>query len=109
MNSISFFALGGSFARTSPARTRVGWPGAPGWTTTGAGGEFCADAGKDKNNVPATPKALVKALKRIDSIFEFIEDTARKITDYSNIASAGKAAEAVMLNELFYDVIEATK
>jgi hypothetical protein len=41
MNSTSFGELGGSFALVEEGSTRVGSPGAPGWTTTGI--SCCAD------------------------------------------------------------------
>jgi len=41
MNRTSAGEAGGSVALVVGGRTRVGFPGAPGWTTTGAAGAAC--------------------------------------------------------------------
>jgi len=41
MNSTSFVELGGSVALVDGGSVRVGWPGAPGCTTTGGAGSAC--------------------------------------------------------------------
>src|SRR5215467_2225608 len=52
MNSTSFCESGGSFAVVEDGSFRLGWPGAPGCTTTGDGG-CCARATEQKG--PAGP------------------------------------------------------
>jgi len=52
MNSTSFGERGGKVALVDGGRVRVGWPGAPGCTTTGvAGPDCCALTGNDKRPV----------------------------------------------------------
>jgi hypothetical protein len=59
MNSTSFGERGGSRALVDGGRVRVGWPGAPGCTTTGGAGESacCAQTGSDNKHVRA-PAAI---------------------------------------------------
>lgn len=45
MNCVSAGECGGNVARVEGGSVRVGWPGAPGWTTTGV---CCADKGVSK-------------------------------------------------------------
>src|ERR1041385_5822290 len=58
MNSTSFCDSGGSFAVVEAGSFRLGWPGAPGCTTTGADG-CCARATEQKGrrSPPATANA----------------------------------------------------
>jgi hypothetical protein len=50
MNSTSFGEFGGNVARVVDGNDLVGWPGAPGWTTTGvAGSGVCAETEIDKH------------------------------------------------------------
>jgi len=53
MNSTSFGERGGSVALVDGGSVRVGWPGAPGCTTTGGAGDSacCAQTGSDKEYV----------------------------------------------------------
>jgi len=55
MNSTSFGERGGSVARVVVDNIRVGWPGAPGCTTTGGvlGSACCGQTGIDKKKVRA--------------------------------------------------------
>src|ERR1700741_2089488 len=48
MNCVSAAECGGKVARVDAGKARVGWPGAPGWTTTGAS---CAETDSDKKHV----------------------------------------------------------
>jgi hypothetical protein len=59
MNSTSFGEWGGSVAFVDGGNVRVGWPGAPGCTTTGGAGDSasCAQTGSDKKQVRA-PAAI---------------------------------------------------
>jgi hypothetical protein len=41
INCTSAGEYGGNVARVEGGRVRVGWPGAPGWTTTGVAGSLC--------------------------------------------------------------------
>jgi len=84
MNSTSFGERGGSVARVDGGSARVGWPGAPGCTTTGGALESacCAQTGSDKKHVrapaaiiplrgartPMTDRSLSLALKEDDFI-----------------------------------------
>jgi len=55
MNSTSFAEFGGNFARVDDGNDLVGWPGAPGWTTTGvAGSGVCAETDSDSKHAAAT-------------------------------------------------------
>src|ERR1044071_3186307 len=47
MNCVSAGECGGSVARVEGGNARVGWPGAPGWTTTGVS---CAAIGRDNRH-----------------------------------------------------------
>jgi len=47
MNSTSAGEVGGSVPFVDDGSARVGFPGAPGWTTTGAGGVCCAQTRKE--------------------------------------------------------------
>ena len=48
MNCASAGEAGGSVALVVGGRVRVGFPGAPGWTTTGVdGAAFCAETRKE--------------------------------------------------------------
>jgi len=59
MNSTSFGELGGSVALVDGGSVRVGWPGAPGCTTTGgAGSACCAQTENDAARVLATIRPL---------------------------------------------------
>ena len=54
MNSTSFGELGGKLARVEGGKTFVGWPGAPGWTTTGPDdGDCCAAIDSDNKQMSA--------------------------------------------------------
>jgi hypothetical protein len=59
MNSTSFGERGGSVALVDGGSVRVGWPGAPGCTTTGGALESacCAQTGSAKKHVSA-PAAI---------------------------------------------------
>jgi len=59
MNSTSFRERGGSRALVVGGSVWVGWPGAPGCTTTGGAGESgcCAQTGNDKKHIKA-PAAM---------------------------------------------------
>ena len=58
MNSTSLGELGGSVALVEDGSVRVGWPGAPGCTTTGvAGSACCAKTGSE--NKPARVLAVI--------------------------------------------------
>lgn len=46
MNCTSAGEAGGSLTLVDDGRVRVGLPGAPGWTTTGAAGDCCAQTRK---------------------------------------------------------------
>jgi hypothetical protein len=55
INSTSLAERGGKMARVDGGNIRVGWPGAPGWTITGASGlACCAHTGNDAKNVRTT-------------------------------------------------------
>jgi hypothetical protein len=56
MNSTSFGERGGNVALVDGGSVRVGWPGAPGCTTTGVSLESacCAQTGSDKKHARAT-------------------------------------------------------
>jgi hypothetical protein len=47
MNFTSAGECGGNIARVEDGSILVGWPGAPGWTTTG----FCAETGRENKHV----------------------------------------------------------
>ncbi|MDQ6651977.1 MAG: hypothetical protein M3Y84_04445 [Acidobacteriota bacterium] len=59
MNSTSFGERGGSRALVDGGSFWVGWPGAPGCTTTGGAGDSacCAQTGSDKKHARA-PAAI---------------------------------------------------
>lgn len=74
INSTSFGDRGGSTARVVGGSTRVGWPGAPGWTIVAGGSACCARDGTNSasaNRMAAngTP-AHRKRLDRVRQIFE---------------------------------------
>src|SRR6266850_5187908 len=70
MNSTSFGERSGSVARVDGGSVRVGWPGAPGWTTTGvAGSACCAQTGSE--NKPARILPAISPLRYAES---FITD-----------------------------------
>jgi hypothetical protein len=52
MNFTSAGECGGNVARVEEGSVRVGWPGAPGWTTIGvAGSACCAETDSDNKHV----------------------------------------------------------
>jgi len=54
MNCTSAGEYGGNVARVEGGSVRVGWPGAPGWTTTGvAGSACCAETDSDNKHARA--------------------------------------------------------
>jgi len=54
MNCTSAGEYGGNVARVEGGSARVGWPGAPGWTTTGvAGSACCAETDSDNKHARA--------------------------------------------------------
>ena len=56
MNCTSAGERGGSVALVDGGKVRVGWPGAPGWTTTGVAGLVCcAQTGSENNNASVLP------------------------------------------------------
>jgi len=73
INSTSFGERGGNVALVDGGSVRVGWPGAPGCTTTGGALESacCAQTGSDKKHVRA-PAAI-----------SLLRDAATLITDRS--------------------------
>ncbi len=73
MNSTSFCERGGSVALLEDGSVRVGWPGAPGCTTTGGAleSDCCEQTGSAKKHVRA-PAAMIPR-----------RDSARKIADCS--------------------------
>lgn len=52
MNCTSAGEAGGSVALVVEGRVRVGLPGAPGWTTTGDGGEVCCAQTRKGTKLP---------------------------------------------------------
>ena len=60
MNCTSEGEAGGSVALVVGGRVRVGFPGAPGWTTTGVDGEACC-AETRKGNKPAAASTQTHA------------------------------------------------
>ena len=61
---------GGSVALVDAGSVRVGWPGAPGCTTTGvAGSACCAQTGSE--NVPAMVLPAISQLRHVET---FITD-----------------------------------
>src|SRR6266550_2691584 len=70
MNRVSAVERGGSVALVDGGSVRVGWPGAPGWTTTGvAGSPVCAQTGSENN--PASVLAAINPLRHAET---FITD-----------------------------------
>src|SRR6185369_6278472 len=64
MKSTSFGESGGNLARVDEGSVRVGWPGAPGCTTTGVlGSGSCALIGSDKRPASVTPARNFIGLK----------------------------------------------
>jgi len=64
MNSTSFGERGGSVALVDGGSVRVGWPGAPGCTTTGvAGSACCAKTGSE--NKPARVLAVINPPRKV--------------------------------------------
>jgi hypothetical protein len=63
MNSTSFCESGGSFAVVEDGSFRLGWPGAPGWTTTGGG--CCARATEQKGRRSPPARANARADKNL--------------------------------------------
>jgi len=51
MNCASDGEAGGSAALVVGGRVRVGFPGAPGWTTTGVDGEVCCAETRKENKL----------------------------------------------------------
>src|SRR5690242_14472956 len=51
MNCTSAGEAGGSVARVVGGRVRVGFPGAPGWTTTGVEGAVCCAQTRNENKL----------------------------------------------------------
>lgn len=65
MNSTSFAEFGGNFARVVDGNDLVGWPGAPGWTTTGvAGSGDCAETDGDNEHASATAAMITPGHER---------------------------------------------
>ena len=65
MNSTSFAEFGGNFARVVDGNDLVGWPGAPGWTTTGvAGSGDCAETEGDNKHASATAAMITPGNER---------------------------------------------
>lgn len=54
IKSTSFGEGAGRVPRVEAGSDRVGWPGAPGWTTTGACGSCRAQTGRDTQHARAT-------------------------------------------------------
>ncbi|MEP7270903.1 MAG: hypothetical protein ABI882_05335 [Acidobacteriota bacterium] len=53
--------VGGSLALVVEGRERVGFPGAPGWTTTGVDGAVCCAQTRKENSLASVlPAASVK-------------------------------------------------
>src|ERR1043165_2607702 len=83
MNCVSAGECGGNVARVDEGSSRVGWPGAPGWTTTGV---CCAASGRANKHTSAkagrylitgrySPHSLTEAL-RSSSVGQFIPQVA---------------------------------
>jgi hypothetical protein len=51
MNCVSAAEAGGSVALVVEGRVRVGFPGAPGWTTTGVAGPVCCAQTGNENKL----------------------------------------------------------
>ena len=57
INSTSFGECGGKLARVEGGNVFVGWPGAPGWTTTGLDDPDCAAIDTDNKQTNAHTEA----------------------------------------------------
>src|SRR6185436_7275549 len=84
MNCVSAGECGGNVARVEGGNERVGWPGAPGWTTTGVS---CAATGRDNRHTNAIAgkysitnghslHSLTEALRGFSSAGQFIPQVA---------------------------------
>ena len=75
MNRTSAGERGGSVALVDSGSVRVGWPGAPGCTTTGvAGSACCAQTGSE--NKPARIPPAISTLRHVES---FITDGSLRL------------------------------
>jgi hypothetical protein len=86
MNSTSFGERGGSVALVSGGSVRVGWPGAPGCTTTGGLGDSacCAQTGSDKKHVRA--QAAISPLRGVATLMtERSLSMALKVNDFIGV------------------------
>jgi hypothetical protein len=108
MNFTSNGEAGGNVALVEDGSVRVGWPGAPGWTTTGVGGSACcAETGSDNKHARApaarsplchtasltTDRSLSLALKRKD----FISVESSSLEDFNLPQNAPKDRQKPIL------------
>jgi hypothetical protein len=63
MNWTSAGEVGGNVARVEGGNVRVGWPGAPGWTTTGVAGSACWAETDSDNKHARAPAAKSRELE----------------------------------------------
>lgn len=82
MNFASAGEYGGNVALVEDGNVLVGWPGAPGWTTTGV---CCADTDSDKKQtrVPAVRKKHfigVESLSKVGSHYHKLALEARELS-----------------------------
>jgi hypothetical protein len=76
MNCTSAVESGGSVALVEAGSVRVGWPGAPGCTTTGVvGSACCAQTGSENK-----PKRILPAISQLGHAETFITDRELTLT-----------------------------
>src|SRR5215813_13124654 len=70
MNCASAGEVGGSAPLVAGGRTFVGFPGAPGWTTTGAAGSVCCAWTRKENKLVSAVAAANAAMLNTTRIFQ---------------------------------------
>jgi len=101
MNCTFAGEVGGSVARVDGGNVRVGSPGAPGWTTTGAGGaDCCAESSENNPAIPAIPAIIAAAISQLRHLATLITylslDLPLKRGDVINVESS--SIEGVHIN-----------
>ena len=72
MNCTSAGEVGGSVARVDGGNCLVGWPGAPGCTTTGPGEEdCCAWTSENKPAIPAKIATAINQLRQRETLITY--------------------------------------
>src|ERR1044072_8174569 len=97
INFASAGECGGNVPRVSEGNARVGWPGAPGWTTTGVS---CAAIGRDSKHTSAKAgKYLITDSHSPHSLTEGAEDSSSVWTIYT---ASGRYSARLLCDQSTY-------